>query len=512
MLLRSLFLLMFSSQVLSAGITIDVDLNMTIDAIKYIEQESDDTNLYAYLDIIEECPELPTSQAVAETNNADLNTFLNASGFTLATEKATFDGSNLENFQFHQDGTWTVYDDINRKLVRNWDEDCPNAPRAIHFDSNYENVHTVGIAKELDMAYFNSDTDGGVFDLAEEVENNLAWLDEKPEGEIKDLLWVGDVLFAHMVGGINTGIWQVKPQWQKKMNTSLSATADVIHTESGLMGVSKESSLKVQWLEQNKGHTYTFNASGVREYHAYPFVNGTVLVAESESNWKFQWIKFGEKEQIVTFPKPVHDLMACRNSDNYLFCFDRRDTGDVFVWRMMIPLFGFPVFVLDSKFSADLLSEGSEILAVQVSNTHRLITIKNAEEVGLLKVGSTDSAYSSINDLAISTKLSATKQAHVYLSESQLNILTVNQQAVSPFLPYLVSQSEVFEELDKLEGEKEVEVTPQEPVEEVLEEREETADENEEPIPRAEISGALSPYYLFALMLLLIVGRRKAKN
>ncbi|MFY0641015.1 MAG: hypothetical protein JXR16_08215 [Bermanella sp.] len=507
MLLRSIFLLLFSSQAFSAGITIDVDLNMTIDAIKYIDQESDDTNLYAYLDIIEQCPEPSTTQADAETNNADLNAFLSESGFTLATEKTTFDGSNLDNFQFHQDGTWTAYDDINRKLVRNWDEGCPHAPRSIKFDTNYENVHTVGISKELGMAYFNSDTDGDIFDLAEESENNLAWLDEKPEGEIKDLFWLDDILFAHIVGGINTGVWQVKPQWQKRMNTSLTATADILDTEAGLMGVSKESSLKVQWLEQSKGHTYTFHASGVKGYQVYPFNNGTVLAAQSQNAWKFQWIKFGEKEQVVTFSKPVNDLIACENTDDYLFCFDRRESGEIFIWRMMIPLFGFPVFVLDSKFTADLISEDADIIAIQISDSHRLITIIDEEKVGLVKVSSTGSAYRLINESAIFSKLSSTKQAHVYLTESELNLLTVNQQAVSPFLPYLVSQSEVFKEIEEIEGEKEVEVKPEEPVEEELEEREETSDE--EPRPRAEISGAFSPYYLFALMLLLITGRRK---
>lgn len=509
MLLRSLFLLLISSQAFSAGITIDVDLDMTIDAIKYIDQKSDDTSLYAYFNVMGECPESSDTQAEVAINNVELDAFLSSSGFTLTTEKITFDGSNLDNFKFHQDGTLTVYDDINRKLVRNWDDDCPHSPRPIKFDSNYENVHTVGITKELDMAYFNSDTDGDVFDLAEESENNLAWLDDKPEGEIKDLFWRDDTLFAHIVGGINTGIWQVQPQWQKKMNTSLNATADVIRTESGLMGVSKESSLKVQWLEQSKGHTYTFNASGVEGYHIYPFYNGTVLAAQSQNTWKFQWVRFGEKEQIVTFSKPVHQLIACRNSDNYLFCFDRRDTGEIFVWRMMIPLFGFPVFVLDSKFTVDLLSEEADILAVQVSNSHRLITIKDGEKIGLVRIGSADSAYRSISDLAISSQLSTTKQAHVYLSESQLYIVTVNQELVLPFLPYLLSQSEVFKELEKLEGEKEVAIKPEAPVEETLEEREENEGDSEAPRERAELNGAISLYYLFAVMLLLITGRRK---
>ncbi|NVK36492.1 MAG: hypothetical protein HWE18_01085 [Gammaproteobacteria bacterium] len=510
MLLRAFLLMLFSSSVWSAGITIDVDLQMTIDAIKYFDEkdEIEDVTLYASFDIAEECPEpLANDQQLAvNDNDSALEGFLRSAGFILNTEKAFFDGSNLNNFEFHQDGTWTAYDDINQKLVRNWDEDCPHVPRTIEFNSNYENIHTVGIVKELGMAYFNSDTDGDVFELDE---NGLTWLDEKPEGEIKDLIWVEDTLFAHVVGGTNTGIWQVKPQWQKKMNTSLNAAVDVIKTESGLMGMSKESSLEVQWLEHTKGHTYTFHASGVEGYYTHPFENGTVLVAESQNNWKFQWIKFGEKEQIVTFSKPVHNLIACESNDKYLFCFDKRDSGEIFVWRLMIPLFGFPKFVLDSRFMAEKLNEDTKILAIQVSNTHRLLTIQNGEEIGLLKIDSTESTYLSINELAIFSALSFTKYAYVYLSNSQLNILSVDQPLVSPFLPYLVSQSEVFKEIEDLEGENEVEVEPEEPAEEEFEEREEAGGDEFVPPPRAEISGAFSMYYLFALSLLLLTLPRR---
>ncbi|MGR6872744.1 hypothetical protein ACU6U9_10645 [Pseudomonas sp. HK3] len=44
---------------------------------------------------------------------------------------------------------------------------------------------------------------------------------------------------------------------------------------------------------------------------------------------------------------------------------------------------------------------------------------------------------------------------------------------------------------------------------EKLEEREETPDDSKEPRERAELSGAISLYYLLAMMLLLITGRRK---
>ena len=191
MLLRSLFFLLFSSQVLSAGITIDVDLDMTIDAIKYLERGLQDKALYAYLNIIEECPE-PSEDTVSDIKTpSDLEAFLSASGFTLTIDKSYFDGSSLDSFVFNQDGTWTAYDDINRRLVRNWDEGCPHKPRNIEYDSDYENIHTVGIIKELKMGYFNSDTNGGIFNLGDQ--NNLAWLDTKPEGDIEKLFFVDDI-------------------------------------------------------------------------------------------------------------------------------------------------------------------------------------------------------------------------------------------------------------------------------------------------------------------------------
>lgn len=506
MLLRSLFLLLFSSQVFSAANAIDVDLDMTIDAIKYIDQESDDTSLYAYFNVMGECPEPSDTQAEVVINNVDLDAFLSSSGFTMTTQAAYFDGADLNGFVFNQDGTWTVYDDINSKLVRNWDEDCTHSPRALSFESNYKNIHTVGIIKEIDMAYFNSDTDGGVFNLGDE--DNLSWLDNKPDGAIDNLFLVDNTLFAKISGGENTGIWQVKPQWQKKMITSGAAKDSVVQAEGGLMGVSKTDSLKLLWLEQAENNTHAFDESKTDEYYIYPFKNGTALVAEKQVAWKFQWLKHGEKELPISFSIPAHKIRSCHRSSEYLFCLDQRNTGEVFIWRMFIQFFGVPIFVIDARIPSGLFTSNMSVKDIQVSNTHRLLTVLDDQKYGLISIGSEESTYKEITTTSIFKEISLTESGFVTLDQEAavLTIQRIDENATYTVLPYLVSQSDIIKELNQIEQDKEVDVEPEVKPEE-LEEREEG--DSEAPRERAELNGAISLYYLFAVMLLLITGRRK---
>ena len=512
MLLRSLFLLLFSSQVFSAGITIDVDLDMTIDAIKYIDQESDDTSLYAYFNVMGECPEPSDTQAEVVINNVDLDAFLSSSGFTMTTETAYFDGADLNGFVFNQDGTWTVYDDINSKLVRNWDEDCTHSPRTLSFESNYENIHTVGIIKEIDMAYFNSDTDGGVFNLGDE--DNLSWLDNKPDGAIDNLFLVDNTLFAKISGGENTGIWQVKPQWQKKMGAPLNSDNSIVKTYGGLIGVSKSTSLSLKWLDKTEKSTFLFHAASVNDYSVYPFSTGALLVADSSKSWKFQLIQYDEKEKIISFPRPVNEILSCHKTNYLFFCLDKRDSGQILIWRLTIPVFGEPVFEMDAKIPAGILADGMIVKAVQVSNTHRLLTVLNGNEYGLISVSATESNYNALGQDGVFKKITLTENGYVALDSqnASLMIQRIQEKPLSIYLTSLISQSEEIKVIDGVEKEKEKEKEKEikvEPVEEPLEEREANEDDSDAPRERAELNGAISLYYLFAVMLLLITGRRK---
>ncbi|MFT5594648.1 MAG: hypothetical protein ACI8SR_003040 [Oceanicoccus sp.] len=501
MLLRSLFLLLFSSQVFSAANAIDVDLGATINPIKYYD-EGEWSHLYAELSAIGDCSE----SLLVTPNDTSLNTFLNISGFTLSTEKFYFDGSKLNNFTFHQDGTWTVYDDINRKLLLNWDEDCPAALSAIDFSTNYENINTVGVAKEIDMAYFNSDTDGGIFNLGDE--DNLSWLDNKPDGAIDNLFLVDNTLFAKISGGENTGIWQVKPQWQKKMGAPLNSDNSIVKTYGGLIGVSKSTSLSLKWLDKTEKSTFLFHAASVNDYSVYPFSTGALLVADSSKSWKFQLIQHGEKEKIISFPRPVNEILSCHKTNYLFFCLDKRDSGQILIWRLTIPVFGEPVFEMDAKIPAGILADGMIVKAVQVSNTHRLLTVLNGNEYGLISVSATESNYNALGQDGVFKKITLTENGYVALDSqnASLMIQRIQEKPLSIYLTSLISQSEEIKVIDGVEKEKEIKV---EPVEEPLEEREENEDDPDAPRERAELNGAISLYYLFAVMLLLITGRRK---
>ncbi|MGR6872743.1 hypothetical protein ACU6U9_10640 [Pseudomonas sp. HK3] len=450
MLLRSLFFLLVSAPVFSAGITIDVDLQMTIDAIKYIdpkEVESDTPvdepivdNKYAQLIINELCPEPVEDAVITSGGDAnELSSFLSSAGFSLIVDKSNFEGSNIDSFVFHEDTTWTVYDDINRKLVRNWDEGCVHAPRKIDLDTNVQNIKYVYFYKELELADLETTSgDGGVINFG--AEDNLDWMYTALEkGKLESVFRAGDGLYGKISGGTNTGIWQMKSPQSLKMTTSLTSEDSVIQTQTGLMAVSKGPNLNVKWLEKKTKNTYKFRASSVNNYHVYPFSKGTMLVADKLGDWKFEWVKYGEKEKIVIFPAETQTLSSCHAYNDLLFCLDRRDTGEVYIWRFSPPLFGLPRFILDSKIEAGLLTENMRVNDLLASKTHRMLFVKNGNEQDLISVSTSKAEIIVLPADQKFNRMTKIENAYISLdiNQSEITISKIKAKDTSVALPFL---------------------------------------------------------------------------
>ena len=522
MLLRTLFLLLFSSQVYSAEITIGVDLDLSIDTIKYVDPEDpEDPGVDEIVDeIVDEpayvnlvmasCPDIE-----AGFNSIDVqvgeNEFqmLSALGFSVKKESVEYTGSEFVEFSSHYDGAWSIYDDVNQKLIRNWDEECPQAPRDIILDTNIQDVDFVRLYRELNTIYIDRFSPINYF-ITLDKNSDLDWIFHFDSVRFTILKTLNNKTYAKITGGTDTGLWELKPEIKKLMTTSAESKDSIIQTNHGLVGFSVDppidGSIKLQWLEKDTKKTYSFTAPLANSYELYPMLNGTVLVADTENGFKFQWLNHGEKERIIPVPAQVSQFYGCHFSSNNLFCFDSRDNDEVFIWRLNLPFFGEPVFVLDSIVEANVIPVNAGIIDIFFLDGYRVLLTKREGENGVVIINSEESEYFKVaNDFSY-LKTKDDFNQYLNLTDNLFTVLTLKQNSLPTIVRSIVAG-------DVLDDEPVVEL-PEEPVdeptEEVLEEREDTSSEEEEPRPRAELSGAISMYYLFAMMLVLLVGRRKA--
>jgi hypothetical protein len=526
MLLRSLLLLVFSSQVFSAGITIDVDLQMTIDEIRYVDDSDEvedviddtiDEPIFIDLVISSDCPDIQTeseesSDINGETDN-ELVGLLGDLGFSVKTETRTVFGTAENSYSSHYDGNWSIYDDARGKLIRNWDEDCSHAPRDISVETNIQDIDYVELYKELNTVYIGRfSTPNYVAALGEP--SNIDWARGLPPGFFKVLDTINGRTYAKIESGTDTGLWVFKPEIKKLMTTSLESNDKVINTNAGVVGYSVDppvdGSIKLEWLEQDTNKTYSYTTALANTYELYPLAKGTVLAADSENGWKFQWLNHGEKEKIIVVPAGVNEFFNCQLSSNNLFCLDKRDNGEVLIWRLLVPFWGNPTFVVDSVMSAEVLPLGAEIHNFYYLDGYRVLFTTTENENGVVIVDSDSANYSVIKNEFYYFKTKDAINQYLQLKDNVFSVISVTQENLPAFVYSLVASADVIEEDNDNPSDEVVEEPEGEPKEELLEEREDTSSEEDEPRPRAELSGAVSMYYLFAMMLVLLVGRRKA--
>jgi hypothetical protein len=497
---------MFSSSVFSVSITTD-EIVYTDES--YSIEDLADEPKYAEFITYGNCED-PIAEEDTSRQDTELSLFLADTGLTVRQEIKTFLGSSNWNFTSHYEGYWSMYDDINRKIIRSWDSLCMESPRDLTLETNVLDVKKVIIFKELNSGYVESHASGNLSVMLDEP-SDIDWSRELSSRNIIVLDTIDKKTYAKAYDESKAELWEINPEIKKISDASIHRYDEIMKTEAGITSVSIRHNIVIHWLEKKVDNRYIYEANGVNGYQLHPLYNGSILAVNTINGWSFRWLVYGKKYKNIPYLKEINTIISCNKSEGNVFCFDLRDTGEVYIWRLSPVPLGVPNFSLDSIISQNYFTEDTIVKDIKVSKDYRVVFVEKDGIEGVFKVDSHSSSYLALNENITSFRARDDTSMFVSVSDNELTVLTVSADNDSVFVRSLVSSSDVLPEEAQVISPDEVEANPvEETTNDNLEEREDSSSEEEEPRPRAELSGAISMYYLFAMMLVLLIGRRKA--
>ena len=463
MLLRSLFLLLLSSQVFSAGVTICSDPIVDISPLPLLENSK--VNMIESLDLYDKCDHDGVI-AFQERNDLSIDYIIKSEDNFIKVKREVSNATHV-----------TVLPPIGE---------------------SYNQIYMLGddayaySESLLSLLKWDSELDGWV---------DLSTIISLPQGVYSAILPYGNDLIISIDSGVHKGIWKIGETVINLSAIPLSQRL-IWGSNDGLVQLTNNNSgnHKIDYLESTLSSKSIPLNGDITYYKSNVKLDGTLYSFIGDVRGpRIYWDGLNNSQDgFLAVPERARFFRGCFSSTGNIYCAFSSSSELV-------------LYILnDGKFELDAVIGGTEssimnkaIGSIYSVGKSRFITTFDGSRFSLYEYNEfglqlhTSTVYENPSDFA---GLFYSRDPSVfYWRESKLGMISLTK--------YTLSGSMGYQSLAQVENKDEV-------IEEVgeFEEREETADENEEPIPRAEISGALSPYYLFALMLLLIVGRRKATN
>lgn len=489
MLLRSLFLLLLSSQVFSAGITIDIDLDMTIGEIIYNDglqpTQPDIEEIYINYIPVGDCTETDYE------SQKDMD-WLSTVGYEISYSQGEYAASANDRIHFYDNLDWHIFDNFRGVVTRNWDVSCPDNPRNLQIDTNVNYVldafflrdSNINILSTRDYKYYFRSFDA----TSNEMMNNL------PYGTFEWIKEIDNEIYINVFNASLSGIWKIGLENIKLMNTGINSQADILKVGGDFALFSEDVTLRVKFPATKK--EFKIESSDDPEYSFYSSNFGVVVSLRNEEGIQFKWLN-GYKIVDISFQNDFEEIYGCYQSGVEVFCLGKQDGPDTVMWRLESSLYGGARFVVDAILSHASLSN-KNVEGIYYSSDHRAIVISDDNHRGLLLVNSTETTYRDILSYGFKS-IDSGRSGAFYDFDNGLIVVSILSNS---------SSASELESLVEVEDIQKPIINDKETEEEgTLEER----DASEiEPRPRAELSGAVSMYYLFAMMLVLLVGRRKA--
>jgi hypothetical protein len=466
MLLRSLFLLFFSSQVFSVGVCIDSPL--LIETIRYVDIKDSQGN-----GALEPLESIETFNSVDKCNNVEILAFVNHSNS--AVSLLVKDKKNII-YRYTKDGT------TSDELI------SPFSGSSFDMASfSYNKIYVYDSVDQI-LYFWDGQSD--------------TWVDAStvyflPSGFYSSLFTVGYSTYISIDAGDTQGIWKIAEVAEKISDTPVSQ-GRVLLTHNGLAQAISEGDGRIilNYLDGDvSARIFDLNGYFVN-FQSFKFESGTLFYFVGESDFKLYWDGINNfTDGYVQKPENFTLFKGCFGVSNGAVCSFISEEGKTQFYRI-----DGKKMVLDSEIdSVELTNSSHPITAYFMAGKYRYITAVNiqSKEHFLYR-------YSVLGGLEVVSKIGAQSEI------SYSSILT--KSLLSEFLWIIKDDSRTGLYGVKLSGNVELEniIEVEEEIGEPLEGREETSNEGDEPIPRAELSGVISVYYLFLIMLLLIIGRRKA--
>ena len=357
---RVIFLLLFSSAALGAGITIDVDLQMTIDEIEYVDAEPDGTDSSVTSSIAME--HIASSWNEIEATKQGLDSF-QAITVNHSNSRAgvLVELSNREIEILYKDNTLNVIE-----LNVDGSQDVGIYPEIPNDIESYGLLN--GIPYILDV---EADT---IWQWDTDYWRDLAATQSLPAGEYQSVLSYGSNYLLSTEDETDGGLWQVGLTNQQLSTVTWPNDSSMIWTSAGFLqfydgGLNE---LVAHWLGGNKSD---FTVSLDKDL--YPFVygtatdSGTILTFYGNNSVNLTWLSTGSSAELEVFemvlPKNLRSFNWCYGAYPKAFCvMNMQDVG----YALYEVVEG--EFVLDS-----ILNEafsGKSINGIYAIGEHRFIS------------------------------------------------------------------------------------------------------------------------------------------
>lgn len=500
MLLRAFLLMLFSSSVWSAGVTIDVDLSMTIEEIKYTDPDRADNNEPSPVIEDENIEiELVEDGECVEANSVEAEElkWLRDLGLSLTVNSRPYYGYGNPPLNFYDEFSWSIYDDLLQKLTRSWDLDCPLNPRLLSLATNIENVEDVFVFESLDLQVLIAP---GNYVFHSSNRELIDIIKGMPKGYIKWLSILDEEIYVGIDSGFTSGVWKLGQENVKLQNTGAISKDSILKVGDSLALVTQNTDTRVKFLKTNK--EFRVDDNSIFYSDVYSKENGVLVVSIGEDDWSFKWLN-GYAVTNVQFQNGYLEILDCYQGKNQVFCIGLQDENEteLTLWRLNVPVYGPARFVVDAKFDSSYL-ENKTVEHILYSEGARHLIVSELESVDLLTITSETTLLNEIGDFkGFSIEDGSAFVLYEYLSgEIVVNILSTDLQAE---LTSLIEVEDVVPSVNESSA-------PD--TNEDFDEREEDEVGNSREHPRAELSGALSMYYILAVSLLLVtVPRRRLK-
>jgi hypothetical protein len=460
MLLRSFFLLLFSSQVFSAGITICSDPIIDISPLPLLENSK--INMIESLDLYDKC-----------------------------------DHDGVISFQEKNDLSidYIIKSDDNFIKVKREVSNATHVTVLPPIGESYNKVYLLG-----DDVYAYSDSLLSLlkWDSALDGWVDVSTIKSLPQGVYSSILPYGSNLIVSIDSGVHKGIWKIG---ETVVNLSLIPMSKRIvwGSNDGLVQLisNNAGSYKIDYLESSIPSRSIQLNGDITYYKSNVKLDGTLYSFVGDVRGpRIYWDGLNNSQDgFLTMPERARYFRGCFSSTGNIYCAFSSAS------ELVLYIVNDGQFELDAVISdTDSTIMNKAIGSIYSVGKSRFITTFDGSRFSLYEYNEfglqlhTSTVYENPSDFA---GLFYSRDPSVfYWRELKSGMISLTK--------YTLSGSINYQSLAQLENKDEV-------IDEVgeFEEREETADEDEEPRPRAEISGAFSPYYLFALMLLLITARRK---
>lgn len=468
MLLRTLLLLLFSSPAFSASICISIDLTLEIETIRYVGIEESQGN-----GALEPLESIETLNSVDRCNMDEVLTF------------TAHTNGEISMLLKDQDGIRYVYNEDGEYL----DTVIPPLSGSDFTAASFAYNKIYAYDREDQVLY--------LWDAS-----SNAWIDastvyQLPQGEYSNLFTVGLSTYISINSGENQGIWKIAEIAEKISGVSMNQ-GHVLVTHNGLaQAINDYNGRTLIYYLETALSPRIFDLNGYSAtVQAFQSESGTLFYFIGPQDFKLYWDGINNfTDGYISRPEKITLFKGCFGIKGGAVCGFISDEGKAQFYRIEGKQ-----MVLDSEIdSLEFKNIRNFITGYFISGEYRYITVINSVDKEHLLY-----RYSTSDGLEVVSRIT------VEAESSYSSIL--NSPIASEFLWFIRDEERKGIYRVKLSTFKEPEdiIDVDEEIDEPLEEREETAGDEEEPRPRAELSGAISMYYLFAMMLVLLVGRRKA--